>query len=336
MDDEVSRAGIGVHRERAAPGAAAVGGHVHAAFRVGAEEVADRGDPHHVRIRRVHEHARDGLRLAQADLRERFAAVGGLVHPVSERGALAVVRFARADVQDVRIGRGDGDVPDRMRGVGVEDRRERGAVVDGLPDAARREADVVHRCVVGSDGDVVHASALANGADRAPAEAAEQRISRDVDGLRVGLRRQELLGAEREWNGEQDEEGTKPAHWYFGGWRCDQEPDCCVSLACGIDQLCAPYGYGPDRDFVAADENGPNWLLAEGAVPAAGPVVPRPHEHAAVHHHDPDVDEAVVAAADLQIADLLDIGGARRPAPNVVGLDLHSARGPTHAQVQPR
>ena len=44
--------------------------------------------------------------------------------------------FAAADVDDVRIGRRDGDRADRLRRLVVEDRVPRAAVVVDLPDAA--------------------------------------------------------------------------------------------------------------------------------------------------------------------------------------------------------
>ena len=104
--------------------------------------MSHRRDPDGVRVRRMHDDAGDALRFAQTDVRERLAAIGRLVDAVAERRALPVVRLARPDVDDVRIRLRDRDVADRVRRVGVEDRRELDAVVRGLPDPRGGEADV--------------------------------------------------------------------------------------------------------------------------------------------------------------------------------------------------
>src|SRR5687768_11856235 len=97
-----------------------------------------------------------------------------------------------------------------MRAVGIEDRRERHAVVRGLPDSARGEADVVRGRILLVHRDVVHPSPLSNGADGAPSKAAEQRIGGDIDGGRVALslngrRLLLLLRGKREWKSQSKE-----------------------------------------------------------------------------------------------------------------------------------
>ena len=77
----------------------------------------------------------------------RLAAVGRLVDAVAPRRALAVVRLAGADPDEIGIALRDRDVADRHQPLVLELGLERGAVVDGLPHAAVRRADVEDRRV---------------------------------------------------------------------------------------------------------------------------------------------------------------------------------------------
>ena len=70
------------------------------------------------------------------------STVDGLVDAVAPAGRLPVLRFAGADPDQVRVRLVEGHVADGARGLVVEDRRPRGAVILGLPDAARARADV--------------------------------------------------------------------------------------------------------------------------------------------------------------------------------------------------
>ena len=65
--------------------------------------MAERGDIHHVRIRRMHADLGDVLRLGEADVRPRLASVRGLVGTVALNDVAADIRLARADVDDVWI-----------------------------------------------------------------------------------------------------------------------------------------------------------------------------------------------------------------------------------------
>ena len=184
---DIGEAGVVVDEVRVRPGLAAVGRLEQAALGVRPEQVAERGDVDDVRILRVDDDAADALGFLQPDVLERLAGVGRLVDAGAERRALAVVRLAGADVDDVGVGRRDRDVADRRDRVLVEDRRPGRAVVGRLPDAAGREADVDDRRVALDDRDVVDAAAHVGRADRAPDEGLEDRIVRGID--RRGQRR---------------------------------------------------------------------------------------------------------------------------------------------------
>ena len=105
-----------------------------------------------------------------------LAAVGGAPDAVADRGTLAVVRLARADVDDVRIGRRNGDGADRFIRHVVEHRMPVKAAVGRLPHAAGGEADVQqHRILFGAD-DIVQAAHHHRRSDGAEFKTAQHRI----------------------------------------------------------------------------------------------------------------------------------------------------------------
>src|SRR5439155_13226454 len=104
-------------------------------------------------------------------MRERLATVCRLVDAVAERGRLTVVRFARADVHDARIGRMDRDIADRRAVVGFEHGRERRPVVLRLEHASDCVADVDDVRIALRYGDIVDASSHAGWPNRTELEA---------------------------------------------------------------------------------------------------------------------------------------------------------------------
>src|SRR5690606_25981456 len=90
VHDQVVAAGILVDRQHRGPGAAAVRGAADAAVAARAPEAAQRRDEHAIVVRRIDHDAIDVLRVGQAHVRPRRAAIGRLVDPVAPRGALAV------------------------------------------------------------------------------------------------------------------------------------------------------------------------------------------------------------------------------------------------------
>ncbi len=243
---DVDEAGVVVDELRVRPGLAAIAGLVEAAFRVGPEEVPDRGDVDDVRILGVDDHAADRLGFLQADILEGLAGVGGLVDPGAERRALAVVGLPGADIQDVGIRLRQGEGADRRHRLLVEERRPGRAVVDGLPQAAGRVGDVHHRRVGFIDGDVVDASAHHRRADRAPDEALEHWVVRLVDRaqrrdrlggslrLRAGLR---LARQGRLTRADGDQTESQPDH--EPGTSVGQNPHAASPCATSAASVCA-------------------------------------------------------------------------------------------------
>jgi hypothetical protein len=112
IDDKFVRAGLVVAEQDLVPGCAAVFRPVHAAVGIRRRMVAERGDVDEIGIGRVHTNLGDDLRVGEADVRPGLAGVGRLVGAAALNDVAADVRLARADVDDVGIGRGNGDRTD--------------------------------------------------------------------------------------------------------------------------------------------------------------------------------------------------------------------------------
>ena len=194
----VDRAGRVTHMERTGPGAAAVGGAVHAACVGRAERVADRGHECDARVGGMHAHRADVADVLEADVRPRLARVARLPDALADRDVGAEAVRAGARVDDVRVGVGDIDVAHGADGdLPVGDVRPVGAGVGGLPDAATGGAEVE------GVGFLIHArhrsdATAACGADHAPAELVERRWRGDRrDGRGDGRRARLGRGAVR-------------------------------------------------------------------------------------------------------------------------------------------
>src|SRR2546425_350480 len=83
----------------------------------------------------------DVARVVEPEVREGPAAVGRFVDTVAPGRGVAAVPFAGADVDDLRIARGDGHAADGQDRLVVEDRAERRAAVRGLEQPAGPGAD---------------------------------------------------------------------------------------------------------------------------------------------------------------------------------------------------
>ena len=101
-----------------------------------------------VGVRRMDDDLAD-LPLLLPDVLPGLAAVGGLVDAVAGHDVAADVGLAGADVDDVGIGRRDGDGADGRGRLIVEDRLPGEAAVGRLPDAAGRRGRVVDHRIAG-------------------------------------------------------------------------------------------------------------------------------------------------------------------------------------------
>ena len=175
-----------VDEQRARPTGPAVGGAEDAAVLALMAEIALRGDDHHVRVARIHDDARNLLRLLEADVSPGRASISALVHAVALGHSTTRDQITGADVDRVAVRRGDFE---RANHLGVFDAVEDGppgsAGVGCLPHTAGGQAEVERSRLADHAGDGGDA-ATAERTDIAPDKRGEQLWSdgcrRDGDG----------------------------------------------------------------------------------------------------------------------------------------------------------
>src|SRR6266702_2017785 len=195
IEHQVSDSGRIAAKQHLVPRLAAVGRLVDAALGIGAVGVALRADVHDLGILEMHPHARDLLRLGEADERPGLAAVGGLPHAVAVRDVAADRVLAGADVDDVGVRLAHADRADGAAEVLVGHRQPSVAPVGALEHATAHRAEPV---LVGPGRGARHrhAAAAAEDPDLAPVERGEDgRVVKRGGGLgRRGTRRGEQDG----------------------------------------------------------------------------------------------------------------------------------------------
>ena len=160
-------------REDEGPGLAAVGGLVEAALAARGPERALGRDVNDVGIARVDQDPADVLGLGEAHVGPGLAAVQALVDAVAEADMASADVLARAHPDGLGIRRVEGDAADRVRRLGVEDRRPGRAGVFGLPDAAGADRDIP-RVPLRVDDDVADPAGHDGRADVAEGQAREE------------------------------------------------------------------------------------------------------------------------------------------------------------------
>ncbi len=195
---EIHGPGRIVHVQLLLPMLAAVGRQVHAALGVGAEHVPHRGHQHPIRIVRIHQNAPDVVGGLEPDVGPR---IPGIVRPVdSVAGGNVVARsdLSGSDVDDVGIGRGDGQGAHGRRGLMLHQPLPGASGIGGLPDPAARRPEVEGVRFAGhSFGD--RRPAGAEGTDESPVQflkGARRHIRR-----RTALQRRPRLRSEHEQEG---------------------------------------------------------------------------------------------------------------------------------------
>ena len=189
--------GVLVDEQHAIPFYAAVFRAIHAALLLRPRRAAECADVHEIRIRRMHDDLADASHFFEADVLPRRAGVGRFVDAVAHHVRVADrPRFAGTGPHDARVGWRNGQCADRLHALIIEDRPEGARAVGGLPDAARRRAEVVRRRVArdtrhGSDAPAVLGAHVlkarrlhrrGTGARRTAAALGMQRVRREANG----------------------------------------------------------------------------------------------------------------------------------------------------------
>src|SRR5262249_23460753 len=145
---------------------------------VRAVRVAERGDEQASCVHGIDRDLRNLLRVGQAEMCPRGARVNGLVDAIAGREIRAVKAFAGPDVDDVRIGGGNGDRANGAGGWAVEERHPGGAEIGGLPHTAVNRAYIEGGGLVGDASGSLR-SAATKRSDVPPTKLLE---GRDVNG----------------------------------------------------------------------------------------------------------------------------------------------------------
>jgi hypothetical protein len=165
IDYDVGDAGVLADVERALPRLAAVGRLEEAAVAARPPERPLRRDVDHVGVARINHDATDVLRLFQADVAPRLAAVLRLVDAVAVGDAALRVVLARPDPDDERVLLIHRDPADGVRALVVEDRAEGRPAVLRPPHPARSRRDEVLAVIARIDGEGRDATRREGGAD---------------------------------------------------------------------------------------------------------------------------------------------------------------------------
>jgi hypothetical protein len=142
IDVHVLAAGVLVLVEHLLERLAAVGRAENAAFFVRPVRMAQHGHEESIGILRIDFDLRNLLAITEPQVCPRLAGVRRLVDAVAHRQIGPLQALAAPHIDDVGIGRRDGDPPNRSGGLVLEDRRPRAAGVGRFPHAAVHHADV--------------------------------------------------------------------------------------------------------------------------------------------------------------------------------------------------
>ena len=124
------------------PGFTAVGGFVNAAVRAVAPSRPDGADPHGLVVGRVHDDPVDVARAFEAHQFPRGAAINAAVHPTAAGMRIPWVAFAGPHPNHIGIGRCNGEGPDALGRLIVEQRFPFHTGRDRPPKAPTRGSDV--------------------------------------------------------------------------------------------------------------------------------------------------------------------------------------------------
>ena len=174
VHDKIGYASRIVPVKNFSPALAAVGRLENPALRAGPKDVPLSAHVNDVGIRRMHAHSRDLARLGQPERDPCLSRVSGAPHSVPVRYIAANRIFARAHIDDVRIGLADSDRADRPAEILVRYGSPGYPAIGGLEHTAARGTEVVLIRPLARSGHG-NGSATAKWSDLAPAQRGKRR-----------------------------------------------------------------------------------------------------------------------------------------------------------------
>ncbi len=130
----LNRAGIFINVQYILPALAAIAGAIDAALLIWAVGMPQPSHENFIRVGRMHNESPDLLHIAQAYMLPVFAAVGRFENAIAHGQVRAVQAFAGSDINNVWLGRRDGDITNGTRWRFIEDRTPGSTIVICFPD----------------------------------------------------------------------------------------------------------------------------------------------------------------------------------------------------------
>ena len=153
VEGKAGAAGVGIDEENALPGLPAIAGAEDAALFLGSGEAAGDAGVDDIGVGGMHDDAPDASALHEAHVFPCGAGIGGFIDAVALHIAIADgPRFAGAGPHRLRVGGRDGQRPDGLGRLIVEDGGPVGAAVSGFPNPARGRSHVVSGGVARNPG----------------------------------------------------------------------------------------------------------------------------------------------------------------------------------------
>src|SRR5690348_489406 len=188
----IGAAGVFIFEEHFFEGLAPVRRAENSALLICSIGMAENSYEESIRVARIDGQLRNLLAVAQAKMSPSFAGIRRLVDSVSRGEVRALQPFAAPHVDNIGIGRGDSNGPDRRCRLAIEDWLPGAAKIVSFPDAAIHSADIENVWLARDASDRTGASP-AERADLAPAQLLKHSI-----GSLLGQSRREESAEDRE------------------------------------------------------------------------------------------------------------------------------------------
>ena len=175
IKDDVNATGLFVLIENFLPGFSAIHAAENSPLRIRSVGVAKCRDEYDVGVVRINDDRADVPRIRQAYIRPRLSRIERFVYAVAVGNIAADASFARARINYVRVGFGNGDASNRGDRFIIENRKPRESAVRGLPNAASYSSKIKNAGISGN-ADGRERSSAAKRPDLPPLQALQMRF----------------------------------------------------------------------------------------------------------------------------------------------------------------
>ena len=156
IEFQIHRAGVLIFIENLLPAFAAIGRSEHSALNIRTIGMPQHGNEDPIGIARVHQNRRNLLAIAEPQMAPALARVGGFINSIAHREVRPLHALAAADINNVRVGRRQGNRAHGTSGLLIEYRMPGTPKIVRLPDPAIGRRNIEHIRLAsdtcGSDG----------------------------------------------------------------------------------------------------------------------------------------------------------------------------------------